>query len=71
MVTHELHLSIFCDLYIVKNQNLFLRTWIKFVVRYNKKSKNDINKLESNATHEQTKKLLTHLSIFGNSCQPK
>ena len=38
---------------MVKNQNLFPTTWVKFIVRKNIKSENDINKLENNAVDEQ------------------
>ena len=38
---------------MVKNQNFFLTAWIKFNVRYNIKSENDINKLEDNAANAQ------------------
>ena len=56
---------------MVKNQDFFLTTWIKFIVRYNIKSENHINKLENNAANEQIKQMLTHLSICDNSCQPR
>ena len=40
---------------MVKNQNFFLTTWVKFIVQYNIKSENDINKLENNGANEQIK----------------
>ena len=40
---------------MVKNENLFLATWIKFIFWVNMKSENDINQLENNAANEQIK----------------
>ena len=56
---------------MIKKQNFFLTTWIKFIVRYNIKSENDINKQKIDAANEQIKEMLTQSSIFDNSCQPK
>ena len=40
---------------MIKKQNFFLTTWIKFIVRYNIKSENDINKQKIDAANEQIK----------------
>ena len=40
---------------MVKNENLFLATWIEFIFWINMKSVNDINQLENNAANEQIK----------------